>query len=253
VTIEPQASQLTFVKISVVVPAFNEEKFIARSLRRIRAATDVFAVLGWQSEIIVCDNNSTDRTAEKARAAGATVVFEPVNQISRARNKGAAAATGDWLVFVDADSWPSRELFADVADVIGGGKVLGGGALVRMDRVGGWPAWFVRVWNALSRLNGWAAGSFMFCEIGAFRELGGFSQEFYAAEEIEFSKRLSRLARSRDRRFVILHRHPVVTSARKARLYSLADHCRMLWNTLAQRGRNLKARATCTLWYDGRR
>jgi len=76
------------MKISLIVPAFNEEKCIARSLRKIRAASDAFVSLGWDSEIIVCDNNSTDRTAEKARAAGATVVFEPVNQISRARNRG---------------------------------------------------------------------------------------------------------------------------------------------------------------------
>jgi len=54
--------------------------------------------------MIVCDNNSTDRTAEIARAAGAIVVYEPVNQIARRRNCGAAAATGDWLIFVDADS-----------------------------------------------------------------------------------------------------------------------------------------------------
>src|SRR5256884_4138853 len=111
------------MKISVIVPAFNEEKFIARSLRKIKAASDALSALGWESEIIVCDNNSTDRTAEKARAAGATVVFEPVNQISRARNKGAAAAGGDWLVFVDADSYPSRELFADLAAAIQSGYV----------------------------------------------------------------------------------------------------------------------------------
>ena len=53
-----------------------------------------------------------------AAATGATVVFEPVNQIARARNTGAAAATGDWLIFVDADSRPSAELFADVQEAI---------------------------------------------------------------------------------------------------------------------------------------
>jgi glycosyltransferase involved in cell wall biosynthesis len=92
------------LKISVVVPAFNEEKLITASLAAIRAAMTAFTDRGWAGELIVCDNNSTDRTAELARTAGATVVFEPVNQIARARNCGAAAATGDWLVFVDADS-----------------------------------------------------------------------------------------------------------------------------------------------------
>src|SRR5580704_4609959 len=120
------------MKISVIVPAFNEEKLVGASLAAIQTAIKSFANRGWDTELIVCDNNSTDRTAELARAAGATVVFEPVNQIGRARNRGAEAATGDWLIFVDADSHPSRELFADTADAIESGKYLFGGAYVHM-------------------------------------------------------------------------------------------------------------------------
>ena len=100
--------------LSVVVPAFNEEKVLPRSLAAIRTALAAFD----DAELIVCDNNSTDRTAAIAREAGAQVVFEHVNQISRARNAGARAARGDWLLFVDADSYPSRELFLDLAQVI---------------------------------------------------------------------------------------------------------------------------------------
>ena len=66
-----------------------------------------FTARGWTTELIVCDNNSSDATPAIAAAAGARVVFEPVNQIGRARNAAAAAATGDWLVFVDADSHPT--------------------------------------------------------------------------------------------------------------------------------------------------
>ena len=76
----------------------------------MKSAAGAFVRRGWGVELIVCDNNSTDRTAEIARNAGARVVFEPVNQIARARNRGAAAATGDWLIFVDADSHPSAGL-----------------------------------------------------------------------------------------------------------------------------------------------
>ncbi|HUN69649.1 MAG TPA: glycosyltransferase, partial [Burkholderiales bacterium] len=78
------------MRLSIVVPAFNEERLLASTLESIKAAAKVFdAAGGW--ELIVCDNNSTDATAEIARAAGAQVVFEPHNQISRARNRGAAA------------------------------------------------------------------------------------------------------------------------------------------------------------------
>ena len=95
------------MKVSVVIPAFNEEKLLPSTLGAVRAAAAAFTARGWEWECVVCDNNSTDRTAEVARAAGAAVVFEPVNQIGRARDAGARAATGAWLVFIDADSWPS--------------------------------------------------------------------------------------------------------------------------------------------------
>ena len=110
------------MKLSVVVPAFNEERLLAGSLAAIRAALRAFDQAGWTCELIVCDNNSTDGTAGIARAAGARVVFEPVNQIARARNAGAAQASGEWLLFVDADSYPSFELFKDVLDAMQGDR-----------------------------------------------------------------------------------------------------------------------------------
>src|SRR5687768_9752371 len=102
--------------VSVIVPAFNEEKLLGQSLRAIKEACKAFEERGWSWEMVVCDNNSTDRTAEIAEGEGARVVFEPINQISRARNGGASIAQGDWFVFVDADSFPSRELFAATAN-----------------------------------------------------------------------------------------------------------------------------------------
>ena len=241
------------VKISVIVPAFNEEKLIAKTLRSVREASGTFAQRGWESELVVCDNNSTDRTADLAREARAKVVFEPINQISRARNAGATGADGDWFIFVDADSHPSAELFADVAAAIQGGRCLAGGSTVRLD--GRYPvaSLITKGWNLLSRFKKWAAGSFIFCEASAFREVGGFSHELFASEEIDLFERLKRLARRRGKRIIILHRHPLVTSARKMHLYSPAEHLRFLAKTVWQRGRPLRSREECLTWYDGRR
>jgi len=211
-----------------------------------------FDEAGWASELIVCDNNSTDRTAEIARAAGATVVFEAVNQIARARNAGAARASGEWLVFVDADSYPGRELFIEVVEAIRH-SCLAGGATVTFETPDRTIRLWIALWNALSRRARWAAGSFMFCEAQAFREAGGFSEQLYAGEEIDLFRRLKRMARRLGRDIVILHRHPLRTSDRKARLYTKREHFVFMLKTLALGGRNLRSRESCYAWYDGRR
>ena len=236
------------MKVSVIVPAFNEERLLAGSLAAIRDAMGAFD----DAELIVCDNNSTDRTAEIARAAGARVVFEPVNQIARARNAGAAKAGGDWLLFVDADSYPTKNLFRQTREAIAAG-CLAGGATVALESADPVIRFWVAAWNSLSRRLRWAAGSFIFCEAAAFREAGGFSQDVYAGEEIYLFKRLKRLARRQRREIVILHEHPLRTSDRKARLYTKGEHFRFMLKTLLVGGRNLRSRESCYAWYDGRR
>lgn len=239
--------------VSVIVPAFNEAKLLGRCLEHVRAASEAFAELGWETELIVCDNNSTDGTTEIARTAGARVVFEPVNQISRARNRGAEVATGDWFIFVDADSYPHAGLFAAVAEAIRGGRAIGGGTTVRMDQATPIPWVLSRVWNGVSRVLRWVAGSFIFCEAKAFRALGGFSEELFASEEIDFSRRLKRLAAEGGRRVIILHRHPLMTSGRRSYLSTPTEYLQLLIQTIRHRGANLKSREACDLWYNGRR
>jgi len=247
------ASSSTSVNISIIVPAFNEEKLIQASLRAMKEALVAFHQLGWGSEIIVCDNNSSDATAALAREAGAKVVFEPVNQIGRARNTGAAAATGDWLIFIDADSHPSPELFRDVADAITTGRYLAGGSTVQIDATDGVAMFITRAWNRLSRVATLMAGSFIFCERAAFNEVGGFDLQLYASEEIDLSKKLKKLARKRRKKVIILHRHPLVTSGRKVHLYSHREYLRFFVRNALSLGKNLKSAKHCFPWYDGRR
>ena len=92
------------MKISIVIPAYNESAHLSESLPAIHEAALIFKKLDWSYELIVCDNNSSDNTSEIAKSFGCSVVFEPINQIARARNSGAKAATGEWLIFIDAGS-----------------------------------------------------------------------------------------------------------------------------------------------------
>ena len=242
------------MRVSIVIPAFNEEKLLPATLAAVGAAAEAFRARGWSWECVVCDNNSTDRTAELARADGAVVVFEPVNQIGRARDAGARVATGDWLVFIDADSLPSRELFADIAERIAAGRHLGGGSTVELEP--GTPRYarfFCGGWNLWSRLAGWAAGACVWVEAAAFREVGGFGTEYYAGEEVFLSRRLKALARRSGRRFVILADHPLRTSSRKLKLYTFTEAGRFFIRMLFTAGRAAKRPESCEIWYDGRR
>ena len=144
-------------------------------------------------------------------------------------------------------------MFADVAEQIETGWCIGGGCTVHLpsDRL---PVKLLAgVWTCLSLAFRWAAGSFVFCEAAAFRQIGGFDETLYASEEIDLSRRLKRLAWETGREMVILTRHPLVTSPRKLHLYTDAEHLRLLAKVLFSGGRVLTDRKTCALWYDGRR
>lgn len=91
-------------RVSVIVPAHNEEATIA-------AVVEDFRTHGAVDEVVVVDNNCRDRTAERAAAAGARVVGETAPGYGRALMRGMREATGDWLVLVEADgSFIARDL-----------------------------------------------------------------------------------------------------------------------------------------------
>ena len=243
------------MKISLIVPAFNEERLLGKSLAQIKRATQALASRGWSHELIVCDNNSSDRTGEIARQSGALVVAEPINQISRARNRGASVATGDWFWFVDADSWPSAELFTKTAEQIESGRVVAVGTTLQFDQVDRMYALAASLWKLWSLVFSHMAGSFIAVDARAFREIEGFSTEFFAGEELDLSKRLSRWGKTQAprRQVKVLSGVPLLTSGRKAHLYSSREHIRFVWRALRAPFRTMKRRESCDLWYDGRR
>jgi hypothetical protein len=108
-------------------------------------------------------------------------------------------------------------------------------------------------WNLFSRTRRLLAGSFIFCEAQAFRKIGGFSHEVFAGEESDLSARLQQLARETDKALVILHGHPLLTSARKVRLYSGWELVWFFLRAAVRQKATLSSRAACHPWYDGRR
>lgn len=239
--------------LSVVIPAFNEARLIERSLQSVAASIAQNRKSCFTSEIIVVDNNSSDNTADLARRAGATVVFEPVNQIGRARNAGAAQATGDWLLFLDADSLLSPELLADILRVIESGKYVGCGSTLRMDGLPWWANVTLQLWTGTSVLFRWAAGALVVCRRDAFQEVGGFDQDLYALDEIRLSKQLKRWGRRHGLPFTILTGHPLQTSSRKVSLYSAREIGGQILRIFVLPKRTLQDKKHLSVWYDGRR
>ena len=246
--------------ITIAIPAFNEEKLLATTLAAVTEAGDAFSERNWEMEVVVCDNNSTDRTAEIAEAGGARVVFEKHNQISRARNAAGKAARGEWIIFIDADSTPGKALFEATAVAMGKQEIIGGGTTIKYD-VQNWVVTIITVaWNAISRVMHWPAGSYIFLRTEDFNELNGFSDKLYASEELEFGGRLKKLAQQRDQHLQILTQTPLATSPRRFRLmrsYPLLENLKFIlkhsFSMVFTGGRSLQKAENCRFWYDGRR
>ncbi|MFQ5659784.1 MAG: glycosyltransferase [Gammaproteobacteria bacterium] len=209
------------VEYSVIIPAFNEERLLPGTLARLNDAMSGIDLAG---EIIVVDNNSSDGTAGIARAHKARLVFEPVNQISRARNTGARIANGRYLIFVDADTMVSQVLLMTALQSLEAGTCCGGGVRVAGDRS---PSrimhYAMELWNILSVQFGWAAGCFIYCLREGFEAIGGFSEKVYASEEIWLSRRLRSWGKKRGLAFEIITDPPAITSMRKLDWYTPAQ------------------------------
>jgi glycosyltransferase involved in cell wall biosynthesis len=234
------------IAYSLILPAYNEEAHLPGTLASVHAAMRMVPEPG---EVIVVDNNSTDRTAAVAQANGARVVFEPVNQISRARNAGARAALGTWLIFLDADTQLPAGLLVRAIENLRSGSIAGGGALMEMDRpITPRYQRVVDCWTWVSRKLQWAAGSFVYCTKEGFDAVGGFSLKVYAGEEVFFSRAYTKWARQHGKTFRIIDSPRVVTSARKMEWYSPAQLLGLLL-MMALIPYSVRSKRLCAFWY----
>ncbi len=239
-------------EISIVVPAYNEERFLPACLG---ALTSSIREISAAAELIVADDGSTDRTADIARAHGARVIAAGARNIAAARNAGAAAAQGRWLLFVDADTQVDGVLLARTLAAFRTHRVVGGGAEVELDDADALDvsaALSFKAWNRMAHLLGWAAGSYLFCRRDAFRGVRGFDARFFVSEELDLSQRLARWGRARQMRFAFLSGTPYRTSARKFRETSAWEMISVFARLVLSRER-LHRRADCSLWYEVKR
>jgi glycosyltransferase involved in cell wall biosynthesis len=183
--------------VSFIVPAYNEEALLGRTLDALHGAARA-AKIG-PFEILVADDASTDGSADVARAHGARVVPVGRRQIAAARNAGARVAAGDMPIFVDADTSVTPAAVAAAVGCVRAGAA-GGGCAFRFDgRVPPHGRLLQAAVVPLYRLLGLASGCFLFCTRAAFDAAGVFDERLFGAEEAAMSRGLRRRGR-----FVVL-------------------------------------------------
>ena len=189
-------------KISIIIPVYNEEENIQKLLPRLTTATESIPC-----EIIVVDGGSTDRTAERATALGATVLRSPKKGRAHQMNHGYENSTGDILYFVHADTLPPLSFVADIQAALAEGYPLG---CYRFEFNS--PRKILKLNAYFTRFDKmWCRGGdqTLFVTRELFAELKGYCSKHYIMEEYDF------IARARKNHPFKIMPKAVLVSARK--------------------------------------
>lgn len=173
--------------ISVIIPVLNEAKILDKTLSQLQPELK-------KHELIIVDGGSTDNSVGIAKQYGKVVISERGR--AKQLNAGAAAATGDILVFLHADVWLEPGAFTSVEKTISLGYV-GGGFLQKIDNRG----LLYRIIEITADMRGkyqkiYYGDSGIFISKKDFQRIAGFP-DVPIMEEIEFSKKMRKLGKTR--------------------------------------------------------
>lgn len=210
------------MKLSVIIPAYNEERFLARTLQSLREQDfkDTF-------ETIVVDNNSSDKTKEIARAFGARVVEETNLGPASACDRGFRAAKGEILARTDADTILPPDWLSTICQTFGKNPKLiaiGGPAYPLessfLENLLYYP--IILFWTYLLKLSG---KGYFFANMAvrkeAFLACGGFDTSLSYCEDKDICRRLSRIGKTK-----LVHAMYIFASTRRLRALGLFTYLR---------------------------
>ena len=190
-------------RFSVVVPALDGQADLGRSLRAIGRAAQAIRT---EAQIVVVVLHRDAPLARFAASTGATVVTIRQPSVAAARNAGAAVATGQILVTIDADRVMSPVTFAEIERLLATRCYVGGGAMQHAERHSLAIDVAMAMAKLTSYLNGLGGGMY-WCRRDDFDAIGGF-------DELDFARRLRDHGMRTGRKFVNLRQAPVTTSCR---------------------------------------
>jgi glycosyltransferase involved in cell wall biosynthesis len=202
------------MRFSVIIPAYNEEKYLPRLLRSIEVARANYSAGPDQVEVIVADNDSTDTTAKVARDHGAQVVHITKRRIGAARNGAARLAQGNILCFIDADSALHPQTFDAIEERMKSGRYIWGVTGARLERKSFALLITYYFFLPMSWLTGLDMG-LSFCRREDFEAVGGYDEDRLYAEDVLFPMALRRLGRPRGQQLTRLSRVKALACTRK--------------------------------------
>ncbi|MDY6896011.1 MAG: glycosyltransferase [Thermotogota bacterium] len=175
------------IKISVIIPCFNEEKFLPSlfdALTKLSTAKNSY-------EVIIVDNGSSDRSVEIARENNAVVLIEPKGNISKLRNIGAQHASGEIFAFLDADCLPQSEWLVEASKYKQFSDVglFGNIPLCTSD-----GTWVEKAWLGVSPKGvndvDFICTANMFIKKSVFEQVRGFNENLTTGEDYDICQRI---------------------------------------------------------------
>lgn len=176
------------MKLSVIVPTFNEEKSIAKTLDALLEIENIH-------EVIIADGGSSDKTIEIVKTFQSVKLIK-CNEANRGKqlNAGASAAAGDALWFVHADTIPAKNAAFEIEKSLADGKTIGGNFEIIFGGGGYWAQILSRLYPHLQKIGLIYGDSAIFVRRKIYERAGGFL-DLPLFEDVEFYKRLKKCGR----------------------------------------------------------
>jgi len=198
------------MKVSVIIPAYNEEKSIAKTLRSLEKQDYKDK---W--EVIVVDNNSTDKTSEVSKKFSNNldlkVILEKKKGRGTARATGANKSQGEFIFYTDADALVPKNWISGMVRHFDDSEVVAVTGPWKITDLGGFAQWFLNNFQEVAVLPytvirgmHWLTGFHMAIRRDAYVKCGGFDPELNMHEDIDISERLVKYGKIAYARAVIV-------------------------------------------------